>query len=51
MGNEWVDFVKKLSKDNGISYVQALKVASKPYRELKGKGKNMKGSGLKSNTF
>ena len=46
MGNEWVDFVKKFSKDNGISYVQALKFASKPYRELKGKGKNMKGSGL-----
>ena len=51
MGNEWVDFVKKFSKDNGISYVQALKVASKPYRELKEKSNKMKGGGLKSITF
>ena len=48
MGNEWIDFVKRFSKENGISYVEALKVASKPYKELKGK---IKGGGLKSNTF
>ena len=51
MGNEWVDFVKKNSKDDGISYVEALKLASKPYRESKGKGKNMNGGGLKSISF
>ena len=51
MENKWVDFVKKNSKDNGISYVEALKLASKPYRESIGKDKNMNGGGLKSITF
>jgi hypothetical protein len=34
--SEWVAFVKKYSADNNLTYREALKQASKPYRESKG---------------
>jgi len=29
---EWTDHIKKVSKDKGISYKEAMKVASKTYK-------------------
>lgn len=29
----WIDHVKKVAKDKGISYKEALKVASKTYKK------------------
>tara|TARA_R110002073_G_scaffold320989_1_gene496857 strand:+ start:15680 stop:15976 length:297 start_codon:yes stop_codon:yes gene_type:complete len=34
--SEWINFVKKISKEKGIKYNEALKVASKEYHKEKG---------------
>jgi hypothetical protein len=47
MVNEWIEFVKTYSKEKNISYTEALKLASKPYKERK----EITGKGLKSTTF
>ena len=34
--SEWINFVKKLSKEKGIKYNEALKIASVEYHKEKG---------------
>ena len=33
MASGWIEHVKKVAKDKGISYKEALKVASKTYKK------------------
>ena len=35
----WTDFVKKVAKDKGISYKEAMTVASKTYKKAEPKAK------------
>ena len=35
----WTDFVKKVAKDKGISYKEAMTVASKTYKKVEPKAK------------
>lgn len=47
MVNDWIEHVKRYSKEHGIKYNQALKEASSTYKH----SKKLIGNGLKSNTF
>lgn len=50
--SEWINFVKKLAKEKGMKYNEALKIASAEYHKEKGttpkpkKAKSMGGSKL-----
>ena len=39
---DWIEFVKKYAKDKKITYKEALKKASEPYKKTKAKGENSK---------
>jgi hypothetical protein len=48
--SEWISFVKKVAKEKGLKYNEALKVASKEYHKEKGttpKPKKEKSTGSK----
>ena len=43
----WIEFVKKYAKDKGISYKEALKKASEPYKKMKEQEKKKKTTKVK----
>lgn len=45
--SSWITHVKKVAKEKGIKYNEALKVAGKTYKKVKGMDSKKKKSGMK----
>jgi len=48
MASKWIDFVKSYSKENNMSYTEALKKAGPAYRKEMGLKKGTKGAPSKT---